>query len=115
MENNLIRGDSCVIEFTISDEQGKHINIEDIDTLYLTARKVADSKILFSKKKEDFNLENNVYTVEILPTDTEEFKITEFEFDIEITLLDGTRQSKTGKINLDYDFTTHKGGAVNEN
>lgn len=115
MENDLIRGDSCIIEFTISDEEKNYIDIQDIDMLYLTARKVADSKILFSKKKEDFNLENDIYTVEILPTDTEEFKITEFEFDIEVTLFDGTRQTKKGKINLDFDFTTHKGGVVNEN
>lgn len=115
MENNIIRGDSFVIEFTISDENENSINFNDIDTLYLTARKKADSKVLFMKDKDDFKLENNTYSVEILPTDTEEFEISDFEYDIEVTLIDNTRQTKTGKINLEKDFTTHKGGGVNEN
>lgn len=115
MENNIIRGDSWIIEFTITDENDNNISIEDIDTLYLTARKVADSKILFYKEKKDFVVTNNGYSVNILPTDTEKFKITEFEFDIEVTTKDGIRQSIIGKINLEKDYTTHKGGVVNDN
>lgn len=115
MENELIRGDSAVIEFSLSDDDGKDILLSDIDTLILTARDYADGNILFSKVKEDFKNEGNNYSVEILPKDTQELSIKEFIYDIEITLADGTRGTLLGKIELKKDVTTHKAGDINEN
>lgn len=115
MEDELIRGDSAVIEFSLSDDDGKDIILSDIDTLILTARDYADGNILFSKVKEDFRCEGNNYSVEILPEDTQELSLKEFVYDIEITLTDGTRGTLLGKINLKRDVTTHKAGGTDEN
>ena len=111
MEEELIRGDSAVIEFSIEED----ITLDDIETLILTARVHPDCEELFTKNKKDFTLENNIYSVEILPEDTQELNLKKFYFDIEITLKDGTRGTLLGKINLEKDITTHKsGGADNE-
>ena len=59
MEDELIRGDSAVIEFDLSDDDGKDILLSDIDTLILTARDYIDGHILFTKSKEDFENEGN--------------------------------------------------------
>lgn len=115
MEDELIRGDSAVIEFSLTDDDGKDILLSDIDTLILTARCYADGKILFSKTKKDFKNEGNNYSVEILPEDTQELSLKEFVYDIEITLTDGTRGTLLGKIELKKDVTTHKAGDTNEN
>lgn len=114
MEDELIRGDSAVIEFSLSDIDGKNVLLSDIDTLILTARAYANGNILFSKTKEDFKNEGNNYSVEILPEDTQELSLKEFIYDIEITLTDGTRGTLLGKINLKRDVTTHKAGGTNE-
>lgn len=113
-ENNFIRGDSYVIEFTLSDENNENIELDSIDTLILTARIYPDSSILFSKNKKDFKLENKVYVVEIFPQDTQELIIDKFYYDIEITLIDGTRSSYLGIIDLEKDITTHTSGGVSD-
>ena len=114
MEDELIRGDSAVIEFSLSDIDGKDVLLSDIDTLILTARAYNDGDVLFEKSKEDFKNEGNNYSVEILPKDTQELSLKEFIYDIEITLIDGTRGTLLGKINLKRDVTTHKAGGTNE-
>lgn len=115
MEDELIRGDSAVIEFSLSDIDGKDVLLSDIDTLILTARAYNDGDVLFEKTKEDFKNEGNNYSVEILPIDTQELTLREFVYDIEITLNDGTRGTLLGKINLIKDRTTHKVGDTDEN
>ena len=116
VEDELIRGDSAVIEFELTDDENKIIPLENIDTLILTARTYPDSEELFSKDTGDFLFENDIYSVEILPEDTQELNITKFYFDIEITLTDGTRRTILGKLDLEKDITTHKSGGVdNEN
>lgn len=112
MEEELIRGDSAIIEFTIKED----ITLEDIETLILTARIFPDSQILFSKNKADFTLEEHTFSVEIFPEDTQELNIKKIYFDIELTLKDGTRSTLLGEINLVTDITTHTSGGVdNEN
>ena len=116
MEEELIRGDSAVIEFELTDDNDEVIPLSDIDTLILTARIHPDCEILFTKNKENFNLENDIYSVEILPKDTQELDFNKFYFDVEITLTDGTRGTLLGRIELIKDITTHKSGGVdNEN
>lgn len=116
MEEELIRGDSAVIEFSLTDDDGQAIPMSMIDTLILTARIHPDCEVLFTKNKEDFILENDIYSVEILPEDTQDLNMKKFYFDVEITLTDGTRGTLLGRIELIKDITTHKsGGADNEN
>ena len=115
MYDELIRGDSAVIEFDLSDDDGKDVILSDIDTLILTAKDYIDGHILFTKSKEDFENEGNHYSIEILPKDTQELSLKDFVYDIEITLADGTRGTLLGKIELNRDVTTHKAGDSNEN
>ena len=115
MEEELIRGDSAVVDFSLTDDDGQVIPMSMIDTLILTARTHPDYGVLFTKDKEDFTLENDIYSVEILPEDTQELNIKRFCFDVETTLIDGTRGTLLGKIKLIEDITTHRsGGADNE-
>ena len=107
VEDELIRGDSLMIEIEIEEE----ITMNDIDALTLTARPYVDGEILFDKNKEDFKIENNIISVDILPEDTQELIYRKFEFDVEIVLKDGTTRSVLGLINLIRDYTTHKKGS----
>lgn len=113
---NLIRGDSLIIDFPITDEEGTIIPIEELDTLFLTARQKPSKSypVLFEKEKEDFTYENEIYSIEILPTDTEQLNLKVFYYDIEATLKDGTRQTIIGGIDLEHDCTIH-GGDEDEN
>ena len=117
MEEELIRGDSAIIEFELTDNNDKNISLEDIDTLILTARIYPDKQILFTKEKEDFKVENDIYYVELFPEDTQELSIDKFFFDVEVTLKNnGGRGSFLGILKLKKDMTTHKSGGVdNEN
>lgn len=66
---------------------------------------------MFDKSKDNFKIENNIISVEILPEDTQELSCRKFEFDVEIVLKDGTTRSVLGLINLIRDYTTHKKGS----
>lgn len=109
----LIRGDSKVLVFSILDDNNKLIELELIDTLILTAREKPSerSRVLFTKNKEDFSIVDGEYNVDLLPEDTEQLKLNEFGFDIEVTLKDGTRQSKIYKMKLKKDYSIH-GGSI---
>ena len=107
MEEELIRGDTCVIEFDVEED----IKMDDIATLTLTARPYADGKELFTKNKDDFTLENKVFSVELKPEDTQELEISKFGFDIEIVLANGTTTSIVGEIKLVMDYTRKVGDA----
>lgn len=107
VEDELIRGDSLIINIELEEE----ITMNDIDTLTLTARPYVDGDILFDKSKEDFKIEDNIISVEILPEDTQELIYKKFEFDVEIVLKDRTTRSVLGLINLIKDYTTHKKGS----
>lgn len=107
----LIRGDSCVIEFSIEEE----ISMEDIEAITLTARTYAEGTTLFTKNKEDFMLENKIFSVEIKPEDTQELKTKKFGFDIEIVLKDGTTTSIIDTLELVPDYTHHRKSDENGN
>lgn len=109
-EIKLIRGDSAIIEFSIEEE----IDWDSIQTLILTAKPYPSGNILFQKNKEDFTKEENIYSVELLPEDTQELTCSNFVFDIEITLNDRTRGTLLGKISLEKDITTHTVGDIDE-
>ena len=107
----LIRGDSEVLVFSILDDDDKIIGLELIDTLILTARETPSekSRVLFTKNKEDFSIVDGEYNVELLPTDTEQLKLNKFNFDIEVTLKDGTRKTSINQVKLTKDYTIHGG------
>ena len=108
MEEELIRGDSCVIEFDVKED----ITMDNIKTITLTARPYADGEELFTKNKENFTLEGKVFSVEIKPEDTQYLEITKFGFDIEIVLTDETTSSLIGEIKLVKDYS-YKVGDTN--
>lgn len=113
-EIELIRGDTLTLVFPLTDDDGNTIGMDEIETLFLTARQYPnkESTILFSKEKKDFSFIDNLYEVEILPTETETMLLKKFYFDIEVTLTDGTRKTKIVEVNLEKDYTIHGGDEV---
>lgn len=110
----LIRGDTLTLVFPLTDDDGNTIGMDEIETFFLTARQYPnkESTILFSKEKKDFSFVDNLYEVEILPTETETMLLKKFYFDIEVTLIDGTRKTKIVEVNLVKDYTIHGGDKV---
>lgn len=110
-----VRGDTIFIAFPLVDQNGAAIFLEEIDTMFLTAREFPrkTSPILFNKTKEDFTFDESdgKFNIIIQPKDTEELEIDEFYFDIEVTLNDGTRQTENYKAILEKDCTIHGGDA----
>lgn len=113
-EIELIRGDTLTLVFPLTDDEGNVIPIEDIETLFLTARQNPnkESRVLFSKEIKDFSLVDELYEVDLLSTDTETMLLKNFYFDIEVTLKDGTRQTAIYQVNLVKDYTIHGGDEV---
>ena len=113
-EIGMIRGDTLIVVFPLLDDDDKAITMDDIETLFLTARRFPrkESAVLFSKEKKDFSIVDGLYEVEILPTDTETMSLTNFFFDIEVTLKDGTRKSAVCQIDLEKDYTIHGGDNI---
>lgn len=113
-EIEMIRGDTLVVVFPLLDDDNKLIAMDDIETLFLTARRFPrkESAVLFSKEKKDFTIVDDLYEVEILPTDTETMLLTNFFFDVEVTLKDGIRKSAVCQIDLEKDYTIHGGDNV---
>ena len=114
MEIDMIRGDTLVLTFQLTDENGEMILMSDIDTLILTARQRPNqsSDIIFAKNKEKFYIDDGLYAVEILPVDTEQQTVSTLFLDIEVTLIDGTRKTKVMKLNLERDVTIHGGDKI---
>ena len=112
-----IRGDSATLTFAIRDEDKNLIALEDIETLYLTARKFPNesSPILFKKSKEDFSIVDDKYQVDIVPTDTEQLFLNNFSFDIEVSLKNGIRKSAIYQVSMNKDYTIHGGNDENSN
>lgn len=109
-EIEMYRGDTLVIVFAIEDIAGEKISKEDIETLYLTARKYPDldSKVLFEKQMKDFNVVDGLFEVTIEPKCTEGLRVDIIYYDFEVTLKNGYRKTEVGTIKLKKDVTIHE-------
>ena len=111
MNLSFIRGDTVPLAFKINDDVGNLIALEEVDTLILTARQFpsAESRVLFIKNKEDFSIVDGEYRVTLQPKDTENLTIEKFQFDVEVTLTNGTRKTYIHQVKMDRDYTIHGG------
>lgn len=107
---NSIRGDSIPLKFAIKTADGQIVQINDIETLYLTCKKNTDNvaPILFQKTLEDMTLSDDYYHVVIEPEDTEKLNYGEYFFDIEVTLKNGYRKTSFHTLNLTDEVTLHR-------
>lgn len=113
-EIELIRGDTLTLVFPLTDDEGNTIAMDDIDTMFLTARQYPnkESRVLFSKETKDFSFIDSLYEVDLLSADTETMLLKNFYFDIEVTLKDRTRKTVIYQVNLVKDYTIHGGDEV---
>lgn len=116
-EIGFIRGDTLSFKFPIKKFDGSNIELDEIETLFITARRepYENSPILFQKKIEDLTIEEGYCHAEFKPADTEELCCPNYYFDISLTLKSGCRKTKVYKANLDTKTTYYKKGDPNGN
>lgn len=111
---SFIRGDSCPLKFKILDVEENSVPKTELSSLYLTCRKSnnKNSEILFQKKIDDFDYENEskYYLINIEPTDTQELPYDTYNFDIQATFSDGEVQTLKGEFTLTDEDTIYEGG-----
>ena len=115
---SFVRGDTLPFKFRIRLKDGTPIQKEDIDTLYITVRKRAtkDSPVIFRKKLEDIEIDEEGYCHAIFnPEDTEELIYGSYFFDREVTLKNNYRKTKLDKFEVTSETTIHEGGVVDGN
>lgn len=113
-----IRGDTFAFKFSIKLVNGQIINKDDIDTLYITARKCAnkESPVVFKKTLNDVEIDEEGYCHAIFnPEDTEELIYGSYFFDVEITLINGYRKTKLFNFTITKETTIHESGDVDGN
>ena len=80
------RGDSKLIKFRRVDQDGNVLTSLPL-AMYFTVKDKPNGRLLFQKTLEKgitFNNETFYYTVEILPSDTENLEFGRYGFDIEV-------------------------------
>lgn len=105
---SFIRGDTFAFKVKIKSETT--ITKEDIDTLFVTCRRMASefSPILFQKTLDDVEISDNYIHIVFKPEDTENLEYGKYCFDIELTLKNGVRATKFATFTLDKETTIAK-------
>ena len=110
MDENIsfIRGDT--FPFKVKIHSKTTITKEDIDTLFVTCRKIASevSPILFQKTLDDVEISDNYIHITFKPEDTENLEYEKYCFDVELTLKNGVRKTKFATFTLDNETTIAK-------
>lgn len=110
---SFIRGDSYLFKVRV-----KHKNDDtplqqmDVDTIFVTFRENTfnTSNIIFQKQLSDISIDENGYChVAFDPSDTESLNYGTYYFDIEITLTNGYRKTKTYSVSIMDETTIHGG------
>ena len=84
-DNNisLIRGDSCILDLSITDPEGSEYEVTDTDVVVLTVKKsTRATDVVFQKK-----LINNQITIE--PEDTAKLPYGKYVYDVQLTTATG--------------------------
>lgn len=108
-----VRGDTFAFKFLLTTKDGIAIKKEDIDTLFITARKYAnkESPIIIQKKLEDVEIDSDGYChTKFEPKNTEELIYGSYFFDIEVTLKSGFRKTKLFQFKINKETTIHESG-----
>jgi hypothetical protein len=108
---DLIRGDTATVKFPITYKDGSNVELEDIDTIYVTFKKNTYTKdFVFQKDLQQIKRnEDGLYCFTIEPKDTETLPYGDYAFDIEVTLKNGYRKTKLENLRLENETTFHGG------
>ena len=80
---SLIRGDSCILELAITDQEGNEYTLEDTDVVVLTVKKSTRADdIVFQKKVTDNK-------IKIDPEDTAKLPYGKYVYDVQLTTAAG--------------------------
>lgn len=109
-----IRGDSCPfkIKLQYKDELKNPVQLNDIDTLFVTCKtnSASNSFILFQKTLNDVEIDSEGYChIVFEPKDTEKLAYGKYVFDIEVTLKNGYRKTYYDSFEITNETTTHEG------
>lgn len=106
---SFIRGDTFLFKFKILDKNKNDITKDDISTLILTCRKEKNDVVVFTKKIDDFTIDDDGYFHgEFKPEDTEKLDYGKYYFDIEVTLTTGQRKTQMHSFTLEKEATEHR-------
>lgn len=105
-----VRGDTQPLKFKIIKKDGTQPLMEEIQTLIMTCRKTnnLNSKILFQKTKDDFNINNEYFHIVINPEDTQELDYGLYNFDIECTLTNGYKKTLKATFEITEEDTIYE-------
>lgn len=104
------RGDTRPLKFKIiNKDKSKTFGPDDIRELYFTLKTDKNSRRVFIQKtKNDFIFDDDgIWHFVIKPEDTERMAYGKYYYDIEVTLLNGFRQTKDGYLEITGEATTH--------
>lgn len=113
-----IRGDTFAFKFLIKLTNKAIITKEDIETLFITTRKIArkSSEVIFQKTLDDVEIDAEGYChVKFNPKDTENLSYGSYFFDVEITTTSGYRKSKLFQFTITKETTIHESGDYSGN
>lgn len=110
---SFIRGDSFLFKVLVIHKKDETpLQDVDVSTIYVTFKETTSkaSTPLFVKEYTDMSLDENGYLhIAFNPSDTETLNYGTYYFDIEITLTNGYRKTKTYQITLTDETTSHGG------
>ena len=114
MELEFVRGDTFPFKAPLKFKDGTNVKDSDIKTLFVTCRRAPEkgSPIIFQKNLSNVTIEDGYCHVIFNPEDTEDLDYGKYYFDIEVTLNNGTKKTRTVKFELTKETTIHGSGDV---
>lgn len=112
------RGDTCAFRVPIKFKDGQVINLEDVETLYVTVKRLPERSCekIFVKKLEDLTIDENGVHIKFEPNDTENLDYGTYFGDVEITTKSGVRKTIFFELQLTEETSSHgtESGDVSE-
>lgn len=108
---NAVRGDTISFKFSLKTADGQDVQLQDINTLFITLKKGTDdiSPTIFQKTLEDITIDDGYCHAVFDPEDTENLEYGKYYFDIEVTLNNGYRKTELCTLTLTEETTLHRG------
>ena len=107
----ITRGDTMILERYFTDKNGTKLEFDPSkDQINFTVRKDMDSPVVIEKHLSDMKCVDKLYTITVLPTDTQNLDFGVYGYDIEIRI--GTEfvlTVESGNLELlKYDYSRPK-------
>lgn len=103
-----VRGDTCPVEFDITNQDGEGLDDLENANIYFTVKNsFSDINYLFQKTYSagQISKEGNVYSLIILPTDTENLDYGRYVYDICVVCQDFKATLVRGTLTLTNEVT----------